>query len=671
LEGSLYWQNGDSSGNFLFINVQVFLINNSETLDQNNPLRINITKDLAIDDTNTYFILDNNNINPPASIGNIVIDGGNHTVYINDVSEFKGLFRNGEGDTAGTQTTYGIENIIIQNIKVDGYINPSTLYCDIHNNIGGGWVAQSFFQYGDFINCSSKGNIGLNTEQLQIAYVGGIIGAYAANNGTVNATSCHSNDDIIYYSGGIFGAFAGLNNGIINATSCYSNGNVIVNSGGIFGYGAGIDSNNGVINVKYCYSNGLIIDTASGGIFGLSAGGNINTNAGGTIIVENCHSVGKLYCGSGGIFGYGAGGSSNNKGANISVISCYSTGDLYNSSYNYPTNPESNSGGIFGESCGSNSAFVATNKSDMNTITVTNCYSTGIINAGGGIFADNASYGGSGGVNCFGSNIIVNSCYSTGAIYNGGGIFAQYASKGGNATITNDGGIGGDIIITNCYSTGDIYGDAIGGIFAPYACIGGFTTLNLSLNNSGGIFGAFAAIGGNGEVSYKGGNGGTININNCYSAGNMIFTDIATIINITINNNNYGDGGNIIIKNCYSTGTINESSGGIFGSLAAAGLYDSNNLTSSNGGTIDMTNCYTTGIINNIYIGGIFGSYAANGKGLCGSPTNIDGTITIKKCFSLGGSDTNGIFGNTPNLTNCTLTKSFSKNSDGKTITFY
>ena len=117
--------------------------------------------------------------------------------------------------------------------------------------------------------------------------------------------------------------------------------------------------------------------------------------------------------------------------------------------------------------------FLGTTCGSGGVATVTNCYSTGAITGGGGIFGEQGGAGGT---------ASATNCYSTGVINNGGGIFGVYAAAEGSATavncfstgamINNSGGIysanGDGATAYNCYSSGSIDGTS-NGIWAGFA----------------------------------------------------------------------------------------------------------------------------------------------------------------------------------------------------------
>ena len=236
-------------------------------------------------------------------------------------------------------------------------------------------------------------------------------------------------------------------------------------------------------------------------------------------------------------------------------------------------------------------------------ISVTNCYSTGIISvSGGGIFGRYTGYYFKGG------SIMVSECYSTGNIGSGaGGIFGRTVGYIG---------IGGIIKVNDCYSTGNIGTDA-GGIFGALLC-SGFSE-------------------------------GSIIVSNCYSTGN-IGNNAGGIFGYKTGVNFYG--GSITSSNCYSTGNIGSQAGGIFGSYSGQ---------SSSGGTIKSSNCYSTGNIGS-QAGGIFGAYSGY---LATGTSSI--TVTNSYSSGIISTPGNGIFGSYKTLGTETFTYSADGNWNNST----
>jgi hypothetical protein len=198
----------------------------------------------------------------------------------------------------------------------------------------------------------------------------------------------------------------GVTNNIIK--NCSSEGPIT--SGGIVGSFSG--SNGGNVQIIGCSSNGDIINTC-GGIVGVYCAQN-----GGTVIIDRCYSKGIIGTGSttngaGGIVGNYCGDN-----GTVRITNCFSTG---------PINANG-AGGITGLFTGSNNA----------TVTIEKCYSIGNIPpGGGGITGAETS-----------SLVTVTNCFSTGPI-NGGGIVGQNSPN---------------VSVTYCYTSG-MKGGTRGGIF--------------------------------------------------------------------------------------------------------------------------------------------------------------------------------------------------------------
>lgn len=279
-----------------------------------------LSENLTITD-NSYFIF---------SQPNITFDGCGNTITISNVTEFDGLFQNGE--KTSSNYTNGFNNITIQNLNIVS--NGSTL------NESAGWLCRKHFGENRItlnincriINCSSTGNINAR-------YAGGLIGSNAANMwSSMEVIKCYSTGIISGIgAGGIFGATAAngdnvdMNDSIL-IKECYFTGNIIGNdAGGIFGNSA---ANYGKINMINCYSRGDISANYVGGLIGS------NSIDGGSITITNCYSSGDICGGAnvGGIFG--------DKLSNDSILNinnCYIAGKDNDSSKNFF------GGGIFGK----------------------------------------------------------------------------------------------------------------------------------------------------------------------------------------------------------------------------------------------------------------------------------------------------------------------------------
>ena len=213
-------------------------------------------------------------------------------------------------------------------------------------------------------------------------------------------------------------------------------------------------------------------------------------------------------------------------------------------------------------------------------VDITDCYSTGPINAYcGGLVPDGRDGG---------QDITITNCYNTGTIdqYAGG----LCGANAGNVTITNcyntgtigfaAGGLCGNnannVTITNCYNTGTISSSAGGlcGFFAYNVTITNCYNTGTIGDNAGGLCGY---------------NAYNVTITNCYNTGTIgqfaggLCGDYANTVTIT---------------NCYNTGTIGDNAGGLCGYNAG---YDH--------GKITIINCYNTGTLTNPDSKSIVGSF--------------------------------------------------------------
>jgi hypothetical protein len=348
------------------------LINNAWT-QSTSILTVKQYSDLIINSASGYFQMGSEYI---------TFDGNGYTITISGLTNYIGLINNGNNSSGS-----GKSNITLENLIVNSDNNSSTL-AD-----GAGWIGQQYFGEGTGTlggiintanNCINYGNIyGYNSPY----YSGGIFGVYAGNNyGTVIVNNCvnygNVGDNSNYYGGGIFGGYAGNNYGIVTANNCINHGNIGEFSGGIFGSCAG--QNYGTASSNNCYSTGEISGQNSGGIFGDAAGDTYGT---------------------------------------VNAKNCYSTGDILGQ----------NSGGIFGDNAGKNNGIVSAE----------NCFSTGEISGqySGGIFGISAGYNGTANAK---------KCYSTGNItgYYSGGISGYWFGYNSNNLCQ----------IVNCYSVGNILG---------------------------------------------------------------------------------------------------------------------------------------------------------------------------------------------------------------------
>jgi hypothetical protein len=212
--------------------------------------------------------------------------------------------------------------------------------------------------------------------------------------------------------------------------------------------------------------------------------------------------------------GWVAGGSfAQNSATSNYIVNCHSDGDI-----------SLNSGGIVGQNACNNGG----------TLYVIGCSSTGLLsgNLSGGIVGQLAGIGGGG--------VFVSNCWSEGAI-TGDGCGGIVGSSSVNVTVSSS------------YSMGLISGTNCGGILGANAGINAsqasacYSTGDITGANSGGICGSQSP--GPGDTF-------TINLENCYTTGNL---------NNTFPNSNGGISGILIpgtgtvavsITTCYTTGTV-------------------------------------------------------------------------------------------------------------------
>jgi hypothetical protein len=188
------------------------------------------------------------------------------------------------------------------------------------------------------------------------------------------------------------------------------------------------EAKGGIAGSHLAYDNGniSIIGCYTTGDIGYDGGGIVSKQAGensGNVTISRCWSSGSTSNFSGGIVGQGAG---YNNGTVI-ITNCYTTGAI-----------GTESGGIVGSTAGDTNGSVI----------VSNCYSTGIIGQdSGGIIGYNSL-----------NTVTVTNCFSTGALstdgnHNAGGIFGSINDNTTNQTANH------------CYSCGLKPGYSQGGIF--------------------------------------------------------------------------------------------------------------------------------------------------------------------------------------------------------------
>lgn len=240
-----------------------------------------LNQDIVLSD-NSYFNLNNE-----------TFDGGGHTIKIEEVTDFSGLFHGATVSDGTGGTYYDLSGSIIKNLGVLSTTSTLSNY--------GGWIVRE--KNTSFIveKCYSTGTIGGIDS-------GGICGYACTYNAIVK--DCYSTGEIsARYAGGICGGtygnnakgiFAGTNGAYIfqNSTSrvenCFSMGTISGSwAGGICGRGLGLDSNrnssNNVVIVNNCYSTGDINGSNAGGITGTQSAQRY-----GIVLYSNCYSTGSF-----------------------------------------------------------------------------------------------------------------------------------------------------------------------------------------------------------------------------------------------------------------------------------------------------------------------------------------------------------------------------------------
>lgn len=220
-----------------------------------------LNQDIVLSD-NSYFNLNNQ-----------TFDGNGHTITIDGVTGFSGVFHISYSDG------------IIKNLGILA-INGSML-----SSTGGGWVLANNSISNSSLsiqNCYSNGPIA--------SYGGGICGNNCSN--AIIIENCYSTGSIDTEAGGIVGSYFGHDNeGEGNITckiiNCFSTGAINGSkAGGITGRYLGSDNSNHV-EIVNCYSTGDINGTSAGGISGS------DTANRGTVLYSNCYSTGSFGSGSG------------------------------------------------------------------------------------------------------------------------------------------------------------------------------------------------------------------------------------------------------------------------------------------------------------------------------------------------------------------------------------
>jgi uncharacterized protein YjdB len=253
-------------------------------------VQIDISEDLVLKDPIHYFTIGSDTTNQ------VVINGLNHSITINNLPYFKGFVKSRSPNT------------VVRNICVKNNVN-TFLYTN------GGWIGNEYF-IGTITNSYSYGNI-------QNQYSGGIVGGVAGYEGTCAITNCYSVGDIVgTKSGGIVGGYSGSYlQGVCIVQNCFSTGMIGgVENGGIAGGFAGFGY--GSSTITNCYSLGDINGPMSGGICGSYTY---------TCTIGNCYSRGTIagrVIGdsdrvAGGIVGY-------NAMDKCTINNCYVAGSITN-----------------------------------------------------------------------------------------------------------------------------------------------------------------------------------------------------------------------------------------------------------------------------------------------------------------------------------------------------
>ena len=191
---------------------------------------------------NTYYTLNQDIVlsdNSYFNLNNETFDGNGHTITIDGVTDFSGVFHISYSDG------------IIKNLGILA-INGSTL-----SSTGGGWVLAN----------------------------------NSVSNSSLSIQNCYSNGPIASYGGGICGN--NCSNAII-IENCYSTGSIDTEAGGIVGSYFGNDNEgegNATCKIINCFSTGAINGSKAGGITGTYLGSDIMDHKGFHVEIVNCYST--------------------------------------------------------------------------------------------------------------------------------------------------------------------------------------------------------------------------------------------------------------------------------------------------------------------------------------------------------------------------------------------
>ena len=222
-----------------------------------------LNQDIVLSD-NSYFNLNNE-----------TFDGNGHTITIDGVTGFSGVFHTISSD------------VVIKNLGVLA-TNGSTLSTD-NTESGSGWVV-------------TDNTIDHNSLLIQ---------------------NCYSTGPIASYGGGICGYYCSY--GII-IENCYSTGNIDTGAGGIVGskFGDDLEGYGGYSKIINCFSTGAINGSKAGGITGTYLGSDIMDHKGFHVEIVNCYSTGDINGTSAG----GISGSDTADSGTVLYSNCYSTGSF-------------------------------------------------------------------------------------------------------------------------------------------------------------------------------------------------------------------------------------------------------------------------------------------------------------------------------------------------------
>ena len=217
----------------------------------------------------------------------ITFSGNSHTITIDRVSNFEGLFKNSKSS-------------VFKDFTVEA-INGSSLRIPGAGASGYGWVVEQDYE-SKFENIKitapiSDGNGGI---------IGSAYGSYVLNSSSIGPIG-------ILAAGGLIQSTQAYPSGITpqaKVEGSFSNGFIGASSGGILGV-ARADT-----KITRSYSTGLIDNSGAGGI----VGGSVVPSAAGQLLIESSYSTGNIGFSSGGILGQYS--------SNFVISNVYSTGNI-------------------------------------------------------------------------------------------------------------------------------------------------------------------------------------------------------------------------------------------------------------------------------------------------------------------------------------------------------